>query len=131
MSRGLFVYLIFDLVFTGVVRLVVNVPFRHLLQMFVMVFACGVVAAVLTYWSNRAYRRPALRVFRLTVTAFVYAAMFMFVLLLTAANVGLVAKTSVLTYLLSTILPGSILAAISVYVSGRIKLKHLYPGGFQ
>lgn len=131
MSLFLLVYLAFDLAFVCLARLALDIASRYLLQSFVLILACGIIASFLTYWTRQAYDRPALCGFRLALSFFVYLMMFMSALLISGARSGLISRESILSNFISIICPGSAIAAIAVYFAAKNKLKQIYIGGYK
>lgn len=126
MSLFLICYLVFDLVFVGMARLALNIAPHYLLQVFASIFACGIIASVLTYWTREAYHRPIMCALRLTLSVFVYLTMFMSALLIGATESGLIQRTSMMADFILIIIPGSAIAAVAVYFPAKSKLKQTY-----
>lgn len=129
MSRFLLAYVVFDLLFVGLASLVLHFTFRNLLQSFALIFVCGVIASILTYWTREAYDKPGLCALRLALSFAVYLLLFMSTLLVSAARSGLIPRASIVPDFISLICPGSAIAAVAVYLSARSKLKNIHGQG--
>ena len=116
-------YAIFDVAFVGLVGLSLRLSIQKLLEPFALIFFCGVLASVLTYWARNSYRQPRSGAVRLSLGFFVYLGLFMSVLLFSAAKNGIIANASLLPDFISIVCPGSIIAAVVVYFSARSRLK--------
>jgi tetrahydromethanopterin S-methyltransferase subunit C len=119
----LFTYAVFDVIFVGLVGLTLGLSMQKLLEPFALIFGCGVIASTLVYWTRGSCRQPASFALGLALSLFIYMGLFMSVLLFSAARNGFISRTSFLSDFISIVIPGSIVSAVVVYVSVRIRLK--------
>lgn len=119
----LLTFAVFDAAFVGLAGLALNLSFRSLLQPYVMIFCCGLILSVLLYWTRQSFDRPKSCAIRFSLTVCSYLLLFMFVVLLSAARVGIISQSAELNDYAPYICLGSVITGSMVYFMARKKLE--------
>lgn len=110
-------------ILVALVGLALGLQVRGLLLSYFLLLWCGFIGASLIYWARRSYERPKSGAIRFAWAIFLFMNLYMGVLLVSAARVGMLSGRSALNDYAPYILPTSALASVAVYVMARRRLE--------
>jgi hypothetical protein len=117
-------WVVFDLIVVGSGGLFFSLSPVNLLRPFILIFWCGVVAAVLMYWARES-GWPGSIALRFGLATAAYFQCFGLALLFSASSVAILSRSAWIEYA-PTISIGSIFGGIAVYFTVRKKLGTRY-----
>jgi hypothetical protein len=109
----------------ALVGVALSVPVRKLLLPYLLLFWCGVFAAVLFYWAREPVDQPptAVAPARFAIALFTMLNMYEGALLVGAVAIGVLTKASALREWAPYIVPSSLVIAISMYFTARRRVR--------